>query len=114
MAPPSKRFKCPSIHVVAIAFFSVVIIGGLIGLKLGNDIKTEYRKNRFAISIGNDTTALPPFNGPQPAYCDGIPFSLVLVAVEVYSFDIANGQMKLATQFLPCGTTLSVILRQHL
>ncbi|KAI9332078.1 hypothetical protein BDR26DRAFT_1010693 [Obelidium mucronatum] len=99
-----KRFSRPSKHTIAISVFFLLIVGGLIGLKLGNDQKTAKRKNRFTLSIGDNTQSLQPFNGPQPTYCEGIPFSLVLVAIEVYHVDFANSQMKLATSFAPCGS----------
>ncbi|KAJ3401271.1 hypothetical protein HDU80_006194 [Chytriomyces hyalinus] len=94
------------LHMLVVSLFLATVIGGLIAIKIGNEQKTAKRKSK-AFSSVTDTASLKPFSGRNPDSCDGIPFSIVSVFVEIYGVDFQNSLLKLSNTFLPCGTFIS-------
>ncbi|KAI8837958.1 hypothetical protein BJ741DRAFT_707699 [Chytriomyces cf. hyalinus JEL632] len=94
------------LHILVVSLFLATVIGGLIAIKIGNEQKTAKRKSK-AFSSVTDTASLKPFSGRNPDSCDGIPFSIVSVFVEIYGVDFQNSLLKLSNTFLPCGTFIS-------
>ncbi|KAI8610991.1 hypothetical protein BC830DRAFT_1221313 [Chytriomyces sp. MP71] len=92
------------IHAIIGTVFLAIIIGGLVAVKLGNDAKVAKRSQRFALSITDaDIAVLKPYKGFTAPGCDQVPFSVVVLSIEVYGIDTAASTVKLNTNFLPCG-----------
>ncbi|KAJ3247681.1 hypothetical protein HDU78_003487 [Chytriomyces hyalinus] len=105
---PPKRIKLRRLsgHTLFVILFSTLVIGSLIGIKIGSEEKSAINRRKFSSSFV-DNHSLNVTSGPTPPVCADQRLDVVNIIVEAYNVNYGASQLQISNSFLPCGSFVS-------